>query len=218
MRPITVTVGNQVTAASATALRTASIVNGPGDLVLDGAQVVNGIGVLEADRNILLTVVAGTGGRVMIEGVNTAGYPVSESMFVPLGFSGTIQSTMLYRKVFRASASLAIISLSIGTVATGTSPWVAFDSWAPSPISIQTSVAGTANYTVQSTLDNPTDTTSPIYNVPQSAVWINSSDATMVGASTGLQSNFLFAPQFARILLNSGTGLVTATFLQSGAS
>lgn len=93
------------------------------------------------------------------------------------------------------------------------SSWVRFDDFAPSNISIQCVVTGSANYTVQSTLDDPNDPIAPV--AVNSVTWIDSSDTNVVAASSSKQSNFLFAPKFARIKLNSGTGTVTATFLQS---
>lgn len=92
-------------------------------------------------------------------------------------------------------------------------PWVRFDDFAPSNISIQCKVTGTANYTVQSTLDDPNDPFNPV--AVNSVTWVNSSDTAVVAATTTQQSNFLFAPKFARVALNSGNGSVTATFLQS---
>lgn len=93
------------------------------------------------------------------------------------------------------------------------SPWVRFDDFAPSNISVQCNVTGTVNYTVQSTLDDPDDPISPV--AVGSVVWVNSSDTAAVGATANIQTNFLFAPKFARIALNSGSGSVRATFLQS---
>ena len=95
------------------------------------------------------------------------------------------------------------------------SSWVRFDDYAPSNISIQCTVSGTVNYTVQSTLDDPDDPVSPV--ATGSMTWVSSSDTNVVGATATKQSNFLFAPKFARILLSSGTGSVTATFMQSSA-
>jgi hypothetical protein len=46
-------------------------------------------------------------------------------------------------------------------------------------------------------------------------VWVSSSDTAVVGATANQQSNFMFCPIYARILINSGTGSVAATFLQS---
>ena len=88
-----------------------------------------------------------------------------------------------------------------------------FRSFAPSNISIQCTVSGTVNYTVQSTLDDPNDPFSSVSAV--NITWVDTSDTAVVAASTTQQSNFLFAPKFARVLINSGTGTVKATFLQS---
>ena len=92
---------------------------------------------------------------------------------------------------------------------------VRFDDFAPSNISIQCTVTGTVNYTVQSSLDDPNDPFNPV--AVNSMTWVDSSDTNVVGATATKQSNFLFAPKFARIVLNSGSGSVVATFLQSSA-
>lgn len=94
------------------------------------------------------------------------------------------------------------------------SSMVRFDDFAPSNISIQCNVTGTVNYTIQSSMDDPNDPISPV--AVGSMVWIDTSDLVGVGATTSIQSNFLFAPKFARIKLNSGSGSVRAVFLQSG--
>ena len=93
------------------------------------------------------------------------------------------------------------------------SPLVRFDDFAPSNISVQCNVTGTANYTIESSLDDPNDPISPV--AVGSMVWVESSDTAVVAATTTKQSNFLFAPKFARIKLNSGSGSVRAVFLQN---
>ena len=93
------------------------------------------------------------------------------------------------------------------------SSWVRFDDFAPSNISIQCDVTGVVSYTLQSTLDDPNDPFSPV--AVNDVQWVNTSDANLVNAVATAQSNFLFAPKFARIKLNSGAGSVKATFLQS---
>ena len=95
-----------------------------------------------------------------------------------------------------------------------TSSLVRLDPWASAQVAIQCTVSGTVNYTLQQTLDDPDSPTNP---VPLgSMTWVNSSDAAAVGATGTIQTNYGFTPTFARILLNSGTGTVTATFAQSG--
>ena len=93
------------------------------------------------------------------------------------------------------------------------SRWVRFDDFAPSYITVQCNVSGTVNYTVQSTLDDPNDPFNPV--AVNDVTWINSSDSAVVGATAAKQSGFTYAPKFARIVLNSGSGTVSATFLQS---
>ena len=93
------------------------------------------------------------------------------------------------------------------------SSWVRFDDFAPSNISIQANVTGVVSYTLQSTLDDPNDPINPV--AVNSMTWVNTTDTNMVNASATCQSNFLFAPKYARIKLNSGAGSVSATFLQS---
>ena len=90
---------------------------------------------------------------------------------------------------------------------------VRFDDFAPSNISIQCNVSGTVSYTIETSLDDPDDPHNPV--AVGSMTWIETSDTAGVNASTAIQSNFLFAPKYARIKLNSGSGTVTATFLQS---
>jgi hypothetical protein len=90
---------------------------------------------------------------------------------------------------------------------------VRFDDFAPSYISVQCVVSGTVDYTIESSLDDPNDPFSPV--AEGSMTWVDSSDSAVVGATTTQQSNFLFAPRYARIKLNSGDGSVRATFLQS---
>jgi hypothetical protein len=46
--------------------------------------------------------------------------------------------------------------------------------------------------------------------------WVNTSDTAVVGAIATQQSNFLFAPKFARVVITTtSTGSVKSTFLQS---
>ena len=99
-----------------------------------------------------------------------------------------------------------------------TSEWIQCDSWCPGPVSVQVAVYNApgvpVTYTVQSTLQDPNDPFSP---VPiGSLTWVNTSDTAVVAATTTQQSNFLFAPKFARVVLTTtSTGSVSMTALQS---
>jgi len=105
------------------------------------------------------------------------------------------------------------VSVSDASVGVQYSRAVRFDDFAPSNISIQCNVSGTVNYTVESSLDDPNDPVNPV--AANAMTWVETSDTSAVGATAAIHSNFLFAPRYARIKLNSGSGTVTATFLQS---
>ena len=76
------------------------------------------------------------------------------------------------------------------------------------------SFTGTVNYTLQQTLDDPNSPTNPV--AAANVTWVSTSDTLAVAATTSLQTNYLFTPQYTRVLLNSGSGTVEATFAQSG--
>ena len=73
---------------------------------------------------------------------------------------------------------------------------------------------GVANYTVQITNDDPMSPTNPV--PPDLVTWLPDPNAGMVGASTPQFAVWQFIPLWARVLLNSGAGAVTATFVQTG--
>ena len=98
-----------------------------------------------------------------------------------------------------------------GAVASGL---VRFDDWAPGTVSLQVKVTGTVNYTVQTSMDDPNSPTDPV--AMASVKWMNSSDANVVAATATQQSSYSFVPMFIRVVLNSGTGSISATVRQSG--
>jgi hypothetical protein len=184
-----------------------------GALTLDGTLVVDGVAIMDSPRRVLITAVADESPNTFtITGTNWSGAAISETLAGPN--ATTAQSVLDYKTVTGVSISgNAVGDFEIGTSAVGGSPWVRFDDFAPSNISVQCTVSGTVDYTLETTLDDPNSPFAPVD--PLDITWVASSDANVVDATTTQQSNFLFAPTFARILLNSGTGTVTATFLQS---
>lgn len=105
------------------------------------------------------------------------------------------------------------VSVSDASQETQYSRWVRFDDYAPNYISIQCVADGVVDYTVEYTLDDPNSYINPIS--VDDVTWFESNDTTVVNATDSVTSNFLFAPAYARIKLNDGTGTVSATFLQS---
>jgi hypothetical protein len=213
MQPITVTAG-PLAAASANNICLSQTPAAAGALTLNGALVVSGVAVMDNPRRVLITAASSneSAKTFTVTGIGANGNTVSEAITGPS--SGTAQSVLDYKTVTSITISAAAAgAITVGTSGVGGSKWVVFDAFAPSLISLQCNVTGTINYTVQTTLNDPYDPITPV--APANVVWVSSSDTAVVGATANQQSNFMFAPVYARILINSGTGSVAATFLQS---
>ena len=213
MQPITVAAGPLATASN-NAICLSQTPAAAGALTLNGALVVSGVAVMDSPRRVLITAASSneSAKTFTITGIGVNGSTVSEAVTGPS--SGTAQSVLDYKTVTSITISAAAAgAITVGTSGVGGSKWVVFDAFAPSMISIQCNVTGTIDYTLQTTLNDPYDPITPV--APASVVWVNSSDTAVVGATATKQSNFMFAPVYARILINSGAGSVAATFLQS---
>ena len=127
-------------------------------------------------------------------------------------------STLDYATLSSVTPSGALTAnASVGTNNIASTPWVRFDDYAPAPVAIQVDISGgttVANATIQASLDDPNSATNPV--LPSAMVWVSTSDLAGVNANASFQSNFAYAPAFARVLLNSGNATVTATFTQLG--
>lgn len=213
MRPITVKVGPLVT-ASANNICLSQSVSGAGSFILNGTTVSGGVATLDAPRRVLITS-AGNDSAVSFTITGTT-YSNSTTSEVILGSNASSVYTItdfLTISSIKTSASTAS-TVTIGTNGIAGSSWVSCDPWATSYISIQAVVSGTVNYTIQQTTDNPNSADTPVS--VQNVTWVNSNDVAVVGATTTQQSNYIFTPIFARVVLNSGSGSVTTTFVQSG--
>ena len=149
----------------------------------------------------------------VVTGTNVMGMPISETV---AGKNASASTTTSYFLTVTSVtiASNAANALTVGMTNTAVSPWVRFDDFAPSNISIQCTVTGSATYTVQSTLQDPYDPISPVDAAAMT--WVDSSDTNVVAATATKQSNFLFAPKYARVALTTtSTGSVSAVMLQS---
>lgn len=167
---------------------------------------------LDQPRRVLLTFGGNeTGKSATITGTDRYGNPISE---VVAGANATTASTV---QDFKTVTSIYFSAVAAGTIIAGTSgvaasAWVRFDDWTQNMLSIQADVSGSVNYTVQSTLDDPNSPTDPV--TPASITWFTSNDTNLASQTVARQSNTQIMPTYARVLLNSGTGTVTATFTQ----
>ena len=82
----------------------------------------------------------------------------------------------------------------------------------PSTSAIQCTASGTVNFTVQQTLQDPDSPGNPV--LPYLVTWVNHIDPNLVGATGTVQGNYTYAPVWAKVTLNSGTGSVSAVFAQ----
>ena len=149
----------------------------------------------------------------IVTGTDINGNSITESV-AGLNATASTTNSYFYTVTSIRIANNAANAIVAGMTNTAASDWIRFDDFAPSNISIQCNVSGSATYTVQSTLSDPND---PFTPTPRgSMIWVNSSDTAVVAATSTQQSNFLFAPKFARVVLTAlSTGSVTAIFLQS---
>ena len=212
MRPVVVTVG-PLSAASANAI-CLSQTPSAGALTINGALASGGVATLDAPRRVLITATGNESAKTfVITGTNLTGNVVSESLTGPN--ATTAFSVIDYKTVTSITISAtAAAALTVGTNTVASSAWVRLDEYAPPSTSIQCVVSGTANYTVQQTLDDPNNPTSPVGYA--SVAWFNSPDNNLINSTSNIQSNYAFMPTYARLLLNSGSGSVTGTFIQNG--
>lgn len=214
MQPITVSVG-PLAAASANNIALSQTVSGASNVVLDGALVTGGVAYLDTPRRVKITSAGNDSGITFtVYGTWINGSSISETV---QGTSGSSVSTTLdFATVTQitTSGSTSVSGITVGTSGVASSRWVRFDSWALPNVNFQVDVSGTVNYTIQTTNDDPNDPFSPVSLV--NVTWFSSTDANVVNQTAAKQSSFTNAFTYARILLNSGDGTVTATFIQYG--
>jgi hypothetical protein len=212
MQPITVTIG-PLAAASANNIALSQTTAGAANLTLNGSLVSGGVATLDKPRRILITNAGNDSALTFtVYGTWFNGQTISETV---QGTSGSsVATTLDFATVTRiaVSGATSVSGVTVGTNGVAGSSWVRLDSWADSNTAIQCNVSGTANYTVQVTMDDPDNFIYPV--AIGNVTWLNTNDTDAVTAVADVFTNFQFTPTFARILLNSGSGSVAATFAQ----
>lgn len=168
---------------------------------------------LDTGRRVLFTSAGNDSGISFgLTGTDWNGNPVSETV---AGANATTASSVLdYNTITNITTTGAIATtVTVGTSGVAGSPWIDFDELATQgPVSIQVSVTGTINFTVQQTLMSTTNADA----VAKSAVvWVNHPDSALTAATATAQGNYAYQPAMARVVVNSGTGSVSATFIQA---
>lgn len=210
MRPIVVTVG-ALTGASATAIVGVTTTPAVGTaLTLTAGALAKT--TPDKPRRILVTSTGNDSNTVVtISGTDWNNNPISEAV---TGINTTAYTkydfaTVTSATITSASGGTTVGNISIGTNGIASSMPIMLDNYTFAPTSIQVSVTGTVNYTVQQTLD---DLNSVGY---VNAVWVNHPDTNLVAVTSTVQGNYAYIPQFCRVTLNSGTGSITMTVIQA---
>jgi hypothetical protein len=211
MQPMSVTVG-PIAAASANNI-CLSQTPSAGALLINGALASGGVATLDVQRRVLITTTADESARTFtITGTNWSGSVISQTITGPNATTGA--TTISFKTVTSVTISgNAAGALTVGTNGIADSPWVRFDDFAPNYATVTCTISGTVNWTVQWTLDDPNDPQSPV--AAGSMTFQNATDTNLVNQAVANRGGLQYAPTFARVVLNSGTGSVRGTFLQS---
>lgn len=151
-------------------------------------------------------------------GTDTVGNVITEVMTVPSG-AGTVISNLDYKTITRATPTGAAWSanITLGTCITGTdapiasSPWVRTDDYGFPDVAMQVDVTGTANWTIEASVDDANVLLPQTPITPAAMVWI----AHPVAASqtTSQQASYGPRPAWIRLTINSATATTGAANL-----
>ncbi len=210
MQPMSVTVG-PIDAASANNICLSQTPTS--SLTINGALASGGVATLDVQRRVLITTAADESAKTFtVTGTNWAGNTISQTITGPNATTGA--TTLSFKTVTSITISAAAAgAVTVGTNGVADSPWVRFDDFAPNYVSTTCTITGTANWTVQITLDDPNDPESPV--AAGSMTFQNAIDTNLVSQAVSNRGGLQYAPTFARVVLNSGSGSVRGTFLQS---
>lgn len=177
----------------------------------------SGYALLDAARRVLFTSSGtDTGLTITLSGRDWAGLPISETLTG--GSSGVaVYSALDYLGVTAVKLSGATAgTISVGTNGVASSPWINLDPWAMGTVQLQAVVSGTANYTVETTNDDPDSFANPI---GRSSVTWDSNAGGLINQTVSGSVNLATAPAWIRLLLNSQTnpGYVRLTAIQHSA-
>ena len=167
------------------------------------------VATLDKPRRIMITSAGNDSGITFtVSGTDWNNANISQA--VTGGNATTAVTTLDFATVTKIIASAATAStVTVGTNGVAGSRPICFDQFGFPQISLQVSVTGTVNYTVQQSLDDPNRVGLASMN------WVNHPDSTLVAATATAQGNYAYLPQVSRVVLNSGTGSITLTAIQA---
>jgi hypothetical protein len=168
--------------------------------------------ILDVQRRLTFTMAGNESANTFkIIGLNQAGNTISE---VLAGVNtGSTSSNLDYKTLISIQAiGSTAATLSIGTNSTGSCLWQIMN-YQITPVNIECSVVaqtGSANFSVQYTYDDPNNLPLNVgYPQPFTLAAIN-------GTTTSIDGSINDPVAAVRLLINSGTGIMRATFIQAG--
>lgn len=173
-----------------------------------------GFVTLDMARQVIFTSGgADTGITITITGTDWSGSPISETV---TGGSGSAVATILdYLTITQVKVSGATATtITVGTNGVAGSPWVNLDTWANGTVEGQCAITGTANFTVFVSNDDPDSYGNPI---ARTSVFWDSTQPNIIAGAVSVGFGLAYAPAWAKVVLNSGSGSVRMTLNQHSA-
>jgi hypothetical protein len=120
------TLTKQLAAASATAICASQPLGAAGNLLINGADAVAGVAILDTQRRVLITSGGNDSGiKFTVTGTNDAGVPISETLAG--ANAGAVATQQDFLTVTQVAASGAVATtVEVGTNTTGSTRW-----WVP---------------------------------------------------------------------------------------
>ena len=157
-------------------------------------------------RRIYVTFTGGepTTSYVLISGKGWGNASITEAIFAPAVGTVSISTFDYYQVDSVRTGNVAFAgAVTIGTGVLASSRWLRFDDYMAIFYQGQVNAFGTVNYTVETTMDDPTQDPPPGLPAIHPPIWFPSSDPALVGASTSRQTLLSSAYSFVRVTLNS---------------
>lgn len=180
---------------------------------LNGSTVASGVATLDTPRRVLFTFVDAEAGKLItIIGTTWGGTPVTEVLTAVSASTAYTAMDFLTITSIRTATALAG-AVTVGTNGIGSSRWMRLDEWAPAQATVQATVTGTVNYSLQTAMQDPNSATDPV--LPYLVTWMDSLEPMVVGSATSQSSYFTNAPRWVKATVNSGSGSVSVVVAQN---
>jgi len=205
----TITGSNTSIVATSVKFHTVTAVTASGAAAGNVSVGTNGVATTDMARRIRITSAGNDAGITFtLTGTDWNNNIVTET--ITGSNASTADSTLDFKTVAKITASGASAdAVTIGTNGIASSRPIRFDEFAGPEVALQVTATGTVSFTVQQSLDDPEDIGLG------SVTWLAHADSDFVNGTASAQSNYAYAPLVSRILLNSGTGTVVYTAIQS---